>query len=142
MWHVYVLIAVMTALTVWGVIGQVKADSVKPARAFILLAPFVSLAIYLFIGNPDLDSRPAREDAVQTAQERATTLLAQRPMARLAKNPDDLGALEALAEINLRAGRADEAVLFYSRAEKVARKSGDVRADFYRDRATALKKKE
>jgi len=92
----------------------------------VLVLPAAALGIYLMLGRPDLRAQQAIFDMTSDLSMRQAALLAQRPMSvLLEKNPNDIGAHLALAEINRRIGRYDEEVKFMARAVELAREADD-----------------
>lgn len=96
------------------------------AAVVVLVLPAAALALYLLLGRPDMRGQQAIFDVTSELSMRQAALLARRPMSvLLEKNPDDIGAHLALAEINRRIARYDEEVKFLSRAVALAQATED-----------------
>lgn len=96
------------------------------AALIVLILPAAALALYLTLGRPDLRGQQAIFDVTSDLSMRQAALLARKPMSvLLEKNPNDIGAHLALAEINRRIGRYDEEVKFMARAVELARETDD-----------------
>lgn len=140
MWHLYIFMSLLAAGIVLKVVhpligrGRLRHGDAVTKGDYRFLAvltaalPVFSLGLYLFLGEPDLQGRPATLEQYQELAQRHMSLLAQRPfMTLVKKNPHDIGALESLAHINYRLKNYKEAVSFYKQAVEEARKQDDFR---------------
>lgn len=138
MWGFYFLISLLSAGVILKVVHPLIGRSENPhgvsahdrrlAGAVILLLPVLTLAFYLYLGRPDLKGTPALLDQYRELNQRHLALLAEQPARILIeKNPEDLGAVLALAEINLRLKNYPMAVKFYGLGADIAHKLQDWR---------------
>jgi cytochrome c-type biogenesis protein CcmH len=89
------------------------------ARASVLAAPLLALALYLGLGSPTLPDQPlaARLSAPPEAQDLAALLAGVER--HLAQNPDDGKGWEVLAPVYLRLGRSTDAAKAYGNAVRL-----------------------
>jgi cytochrome c-type biogenesis protein CcmH len=140
MWHLYVVIAALTAgiiIKLTGPLLKREAHAVtrgdrRLALGLSCLIPGVALLIYLLTGRPDLPGMPAIFSGAGALMMRQEALLAKRPFETLVKtNPDSIGAVVKLADINQRLGRFGEAAKFMQRAVMLAQQQGDIYLRIY-----------
>lgn len=138
MWGFYFLISLLSAGVILKVVHPLIGRSVHPhglavsdrrlAAVIILFLPVLTLAFYLYLGRPDLKGTPALLDQYRELNQRHLALLAEQPAKILIeKNPEDLGAVLALAEINLRLKNYPMAIKFYALGADIAHKLQDWR---------------
>ncbi|TAL26908.1 MAG: hypothetical protein EPN97_18665 [Alphaproteobacteria bacterium] len=140
MWHLYVVIAMLTAGVIVKLTGPLlkreahavtRADR-RLALGLSCLVPAAALVIYLSTGRPDLPGMPAIFLEAGALMMRQEALLARRPFETLVKiNPDSIGAVVKLADINQRLGRFAEAAKFMQRAVTLAQEQGDIYLRIY-----------
>lgn len=144
MWMLYIAMSFLSAGVVLKLVhpllgrgrfrhgGMVTKEDKILAAGLVLFVPVSALAIYLFLGNPDLPSNLALYKDPIEATERRYALLADRPMKiLLEKNPDSVAALISMGEISMRLGRYAQAVSFYARAVPLAEGAGDMYLRLY-----------
>ncbi|MEZ0225165.1 MAG: tetratricopeptide repeat protein [Alphaproteobacteria bacterium] len=140
MWHLYVIISMLTAGVVMKLTGPLlrrdRHDVTRADRRLALgltcLLPTTALVIYLFSGRPDLPGMPAIFTDAGALMMRQEALLAKRPFETLVKtNPNSIGAVVKLADINQRLGRFAEAAKFMQRAVLLAQQQGDIYLRIY-----------
>lgn len=144
MWHLYIVASVLAAGVVVKLVATLKdrgrhrhggSVTVHDHRLSVFLCLFVplsALALYLYLGRPDLQGSPALFIEPEKAIQRQQSLLIKRPFqVLLEQNPDNISALVQLAVINVRLGKYDEAVKFYKRAVIVAQETDDVMLRVY-----------
>ena len=137
MWHLYIFMGALTAGIVLKIVhpllgrgrhrhsdAQTKADRYL-AGGLVFFLPLVSLGVYLALGSPDMKGAAVlmtRDRSVwQAVGDHHAALLAVRPMQRLVEgNPQDIGALMTLGQINHRLKKYDAAILYFRRALEVA----------------------
>jgi cytochrome c-type biogenesis protein CcmH len=92
--------------------------------AAALLVPVAALAIYLWLGSPEIESQPYAERVAETPDTTegqtgklpdVETMMA-RLRERLAENPDDVEGWISLGQVSMLLGRLDQAIEGYSRA--------------------------
>lgn len=103
------------------------AVSAKPfvsSRAVAFLAviavPLVSWGVYSALGSPDLPSQPLSARLLKDTGDSTVSELVARAEAHLAANPDDARGWDVLAPIYMRLGRAQEALMAYRNAIRLA----------------------
>lgn len=140
MWHLYLVISMLTAGIVIKLIGpllrrekgEITRDDRRLALAISCLVPAVALIIYLSSGRPDLPGMPAIFTDTGALMMRQEALLAKRPFETLLRvNPNSIGAIIKLADINQRLGRFAEAAKFMQRAVVLAQGQGDIYLRLY-----------
>lgn len=140
MWHLYIVISMLTAGIVIKLTGPLlkrgKDEVTRADRRLALglacFVPTVALVIYLFTGRPDLPGMPAIFHEAGALLMRQEALLAKRPFETLLKtNPNSIGAVVKLADINQRLGRFGEAAKFMQRAVVLAQEQGDIYLRLY-----------
>lgn len=98
------------------------------ALALIIVLPLLALAIYHWLGRPDMKGSPVLGLEYQQVADRNAASLAVRPMQRLlSENGEDIGALVSMAQINYRMGKYDAAVPYYLKAIDLAQQQQDFR---------------
>lgn len=136
----YIIISLLAAITTLKLVGPLlgrgrhrAADAAvtrgdrRLAIGLVCAVPILSLAIYLFIGRPDLPGAPAIFTDPVDLLDRQEALLAQRPMeVLLRENPNSLAALIKLAHINQRLGHYADAAKFMQRAVLLAQQQNDI----------------
>jgi cytochrome c-type biogenesis protein CcmH len=109
----------------------------RPSRALslasILLVPAGAFALYLWIGQPGIESRPFAERSAERVAETGREAADLETMvaglrARLAEDPDDLEGWVMLGRSSLVLGRMGEAVEAYRRALALAPEDPDLRS--------------
>ena len=129
MWALYFFMAVLVAGVTFKLVHPlVRGGKREKAAAVIMIAmmPVLSIAAYLFLGRPDVPAHFAVYRDLAELDMRHAALLAEKPYSVLLnENPEDIGALVSLANINLRLGKPEEAAQFFARAVEVARKTDD-----------------
>jgi cytochrome c-type biogenesis protein CcmH len=144
MWHLYVIIAMLTAAIVLKVAnplrgrgrhghgGAVAAADRRLMRVLVALVPAVSLPLYLLAGSPDLPGRPIMFTDLQELETRQAALLIQRPLETLMKrDPGNVGAMVRMAEIYGRLGHYPEAIRLMQRATLLAQRQNEPMARIY-----------
>jgi cytochrome c-type biogenesis protein CcmH len=139
MWHLYIVISILAAVTTLKLVGPLlnrgrfrspgaevtRADR-RLAGVLVCAIPAAALAVYLFTGSPDLPGMPAILMDPTELVMRQEALLAKRPLETLLKeNPDNIGAVVKLANINQRLGHFQEAAKFMQRAVILAQQQHD-----------------
>lgn len=104
---------------------QVRANR-RLSRFLIVLVPLVSLAVYLHLGHPALNSSPFifrmyRGEVPNIAVNRAALLNERYYRRRVEQNPHDAHALNKLAHILEELGRYEEAVTYFERTYRLVR---------------------
>lgn len=140
MWHLYIFMALLASSVVLKLVhplmgrGRFRHGATTTAAdaaltyALVAAVPVLSLGVYLFLGRPDLQGRPAVFAGLEEMDRRHAALLAEKPLATLVtENPHDIGALISLAQVNSRLGNPDDSVRFYARAVAEAQKQDDWR---------------
>lgn len=95
----------------------------RPPLALLLFAPLVALGVYLELGAPDVGRFLAADPARSLSEPRvALELLLAEVRQRVADDPADRAAWDALAHAYMQLGRYDEAV---TAAERAAALAGD-----------------
>ncbi len=144
MWSLYIFMSALTAGVVLKLVHplmgkgrfahgglKTKADA-RLVYGLVALIPVLALFIYLLRGNPDLPGRQAVFHDLAEQDRRNFSLLAQRPVEILVtQNPHDVGALGALASINLHLKNFAEAIRFFERAWQEAEIQQDWRARLF-----------
>lgn len=140
MWSLYIFMSVLAAGVVLKLVhplmgkgrfrqaGPVTKGDARLVYGLVATVPTASLFLYLMTGSPELRGQQAAFYDLAEQDKRHFSLLAEKPVETLVtKNPHDIGALTALAEINLRLGRSGEAARFFGRAREEAAAQGDWR---------------
>lgn len=138
MWSLYIFMSLLTAgitiKIVHPLIGRGRhrhADALtaadrKLALALVVILPCAALGLYQMLGRPDLPGTPRMITDYQSLETDHNSLLAQRPMETLlTKDPDDIGALMTLAQINANLEKPKAAVPYLKHALEVAQKNPD-----------------
>ncbi len=105
--------------------GAGGARTRRAATVVGIAMPLAALALYLFIGSPELPGEPlaARLNAPIEQQDIAT--LVARIEAHLAANPDDGQGWEVVAPVYMRLGRFDDAVKAYGNVVRLLGATAD-----------------
>jgi cytochrome c-type biogenesis protein CcmH len=135
MWFFYILAGILTASVTLKLIRPLLGngtETTKGDRALALTCmtalPLCSLIVYLLTGRPDLPGQPRIIENISVLADQHSALLAQRPLETLATiNPDDIGALLSLAQINVNLKHYPQAISFYNHAIAIAFKRNDAR---------------
>lgn len=140
MWNLYVIISMLAAGTVMKLVSpllargrhrhltaEVTRGGRRLAAVLTCVIPLTALALYLLTGRPDLPGTPAIFSDPGELAMRQDALLAKRPLETLLRdNPDSIGAVVKLADINQRLGHFSEAAKFMQRAVILAQQQNDV----------------
>lgn len=140
MWHLYVVISMLAAGTVMKIIApllgrgrfrhtgdDVTKSGRRLAAVLACIVPLTALSLYLLVGRPDLPGTPAIFSDPGALATRQDALLAKRPFEiLLSENPNNIGAVVKLADINQRLGKFAEAAKFMKRAVMLAQQQRDV----------------
>lgn len=135
-WALYILMALLSAGVVAYVArgihrrqqGRQQGIYTRIWPGFAVLVPVAALLLYQGLGRPDLPAQPMRADRAAGADDRNAALLALHPMEVLfSDNPEDIGALKAMGEINMRLGKYGAAVPYLEEALARARAMQDRR---------------
>lgn len=144
MWHLYVVMALLAAVTALKLLNpllrrgphrsaaDISGVDRRLAGALMCGLPVAALGIYMVLGRPDLPGSPAIfKDPGELAM-RQEALLSKRPMeVLLRQNPDDIGAVVKLSTISYRLGRFDEAARYMRRAVILAQQQENMLLRIY-----------
>lgn len=133
MWSLYIFMSALAAGVVLKLVhplmgkgrfrqeGPTTKGDARLVYGLVAAVPTASLFLYLTVGSPELRGQQAVFRDLAEQDQRHFSLLAEKPVEVLVtKNPHDIGALTALAEINLRLERYKEAASFFGRAREEA----------------------
>ncbi len=116
-----ILAAALCAATLAWVLAPAQSRRIFYIAAFA--CAFLSLAVYLAFGRPDLPASPVTIGKGTEADYRQMMLDEFAMMNRLGKNPDDADAMIRLATLRLAQGRGgDETLRLLTRAKALAPK--------------------
>lgn len=115
------LIAMSDAVASSGAATGSSASKQAAAAALAVAAivPAASLALYLTLGSPALQSRPHALVAKALPQDADVAALIQKVEARLSQHPDDGQGWDAIAPVYFKLNRYAEAANAYARAGKL-----------------------
>lgn len=138
MLHLYIVMGMLAAGVILKTTGPLlnrgqhksghapAAADKRLATALSFALPAMALALYLALGNPDLQGRPAVLEDPHGMVEREAALLTERPLRTLLEeNPEDIGALVKLGGVYMRLNNYSEAAKFYAKAVELAQQAGD-----------------
>ena len=95
------------------------------AIAAIVLVPFVTIGLYVFIGSPDIADQPLAARLSAPAERMEIETAVARIEQHLAAEPNDGRGWELIAPVYLRMGRAAEAANAYAKAIAVLGDTAD-----------------
>lgn len=107
-----------------------RAGQRRHAVAVALLVPLAAIGLYLLLGHPDQPSASALfETTGPRAERRALTAQELTVMQALSEQPGNLMLMRTLGDIQMKAGRIDEAVKILEHARAQAPADHDVLAE-------------
>lgn len=118
-----ILTAVVTALLLQPLKGQKRTALILAA-----IIPLTVLALYLYLGHPDLSSAPAAfETSGPRAERRALVAQELTLMQALSEKPQSIRLMLALSDVQMKQGHIDEAIRVLERGSEQDEKNYDIK---------------